>query len=269
MPHHDRDLRVSKRNAQFQQWEALLANRNKRQRAGEFLVQGVRPINLALEHSWPVRALIHDADRSLSDWAMGVIDRTATRHVAMAGELIAELSGKDEGAAELLAVVEMPPDDLSRVGVGPAFLGIVFDRPSSPGNIGTVIRAADAFGAGGVIITGHAADPYDPRAVRASTGSLFAVPVVRERGHVEVVAWAREAGLTVVGTDEDGTVNVADHDLTGPTLLVIGNETSGMSAGWQDSCDATVRIPISGAASSLNAAGAATVFLYEATRQRG
>jgi tRNA G18 (ribose-2'-O)-methylase SpoU len=263
------DLQVSKRNARFQQWEALLANRNKRQRAGEFLVQGVRPITLAVEHGWPIRALIHDADRSLSDWATGVIDRTATLHVAMAGELIAELSGKDDGAAELLAVVEMPPDDLSRIAVGPGFLGVVFDRPSSPGNIGTVIRAGDAFGAGGVIITGHAADPYDPRAVRASTGSLFALPVVRERGHVDVLAWAREAGLTVVGTDEDGTVNVADHDLTGPTLLVIGNETSGMSAGWRDSCDATVRIPISGSASSLNAASAATVFLYEAARQRG
>ena len=187
----------------------------------------------------------------------------------MSGELLAELSGKDDGAAELLAVVEMPQDDLTRIDVGPTFLGLVFDRPSSPGNIGTVIRAADAFGAGGVIVTGHAADPYDPRAVRASTGSLFALPVVRERSHVEVLSWARAAGLNVVGTDETGEVNLADHDLTGPTLLVIGNETSGMSAGWRESCDAIARIPISGSASSLNAAGAATVFLYEAARQRG
>ncbi len=260
---------ISKRNAQFQQWEALIANRNKRQRAGEFLVQGVRPINLALEHGWPVRALIHDADRDLSDWAAGIVRSVATDHVAMSGDLLAELSGKDEGSAELIAVVEMPPDDLSRIAVGPNFLGLVFDRPSSPGNIGTVIRAADAFGAGGVIITGHAADPYDPRAVRASTGSLFALPVVRERSHVEVLAWARGVGLRVVGTDESGKVNLADHDLTGPTLLVIGNETSGMSAGWRDACDAIARIPISGSASSLNAAGAATVFLYEAARQRG
>mgnify|MGYP001550839180 CR=1 FL=1 len=263
------DLQVSKRNARFQQWEALLTNRNKRQRAGEFLVQGVRPINLALEHGWPIRAMIHDADRSLSDWAAGVIDSTATLHVSMAGELIAELSGKDGGAVELIAVVEMPPDDLNRIVVGPSFLGVVFDRPSSPGNIGTVVRAADAFGAGGVIITGHAADPYDPRAVRASTGSLFALPVVRENSHVGVLAWARDAGLQIVGTDEDGAVDIAEHDLTGPTLLVIGNETSGLSAGWRESCDALIRIPISGSASSLNAAGAATVFLYEAARQRG
>lgn len=260
---------ISKRNAQFQQWEALIANRNKRQRAGEFLVQGVRPINLALEHGWPVRALIHDADRDLSDWASGIVRSIATDHVAMSSELLAELSGKEDGVAELVAVVEMPPDDLSRIAVAPNFLGLVFDRPSSPGNIGTVIRAADAFGAGAVIVTGHAADPYDPRAVRASTGSLFALPVVRERSHVEVLAWARDAGLNVVGTDETGDVEISAHDLTGPTLLVIGNETSGMSAGWRESCDAVARIPISGSASSLNAATAATVCLYEATRQRG
>lgn len=260
---------ISKRNAQFQQWEALIANRNKRQRAGEFLVQGVRPINLALEYGWPVRALIHDADRDLSDWASRIVRSVATDHVAMSSELLAELSGKDDGVAELLAVVEMPPDDLSRIEVGANFLGLVFDRPSSPGNIGTVIRAADAFGAGAVIVTGHAADPYDPRAVRAATGSLFALPVVRERSHVEVLAWARDAGLNVVGTDETGDVDIAARDLTGPTLLVIGNETSGMSAGWRESCDAVARIPISGSASSLNAATAATVFLYEAARQRG
>ena len=187
----------------------------------------------------------------------------------MSGELIAELSGKEDGGAELVAVVEMPADDLARISVGPEFLGLVFDRPSNPGNIGTVIRAADAFGAEAVIVTGHAADPYDPRAVRASTGSLFALPVVRERSHVEVLSWARAAGLAVVGTDETGAVGIAEHDLTGPTLLVIGNETSGMSAGWRESCDAVARIPITGSASSLNAAGAATVFLYEAARQRG
>jgi len=259
---------ISKRNAQFQQWESLISNRNKRQRAGEFLVQGVRPISQAIQHGWVVRALIHDADRELSDWANGVVSNTATEHVAMSAELLAELSGKEDGSAELVAVVEMPPDDLSRIPVGPGFLGLVFDRPSSPGNIGTVIRASDAFGAGAVIVTGHAADPYDPRAVRASTGSLFALPVTRERSHVEVVSWARGSGLNIVGTDESGDVEVSAHDLTGPTLFVIGNETAGMSTGWREACDTTVRIPISGSASSLNAASAATVFLYEAARQR-
>lgn len=267
------DLRISRPNARFQQWEALLRNRNKRQRAGEFLVQGVRPISLAIEHGWRINALIFDAERSLSPWAVRMLRHAAGERVAMATDLIRELGEKEHGAPELVAVVALPAEDLSRVPVTPAFLGVVFDRPSVPGNIGSIVRSVDAFGGAGLIITGHAADPYDPKAVRASTGSLFAVPTVRVRSHQDVLAWVhstRSAGfdLTIIGTDEDGAVDIADLDLTGPTLLVVGNETSGLSSGWRAGCDAIARIPMGGAASSLNAASAATVTLYEAARQR-
>jgi TrmH family RNA methyltransferase len=269
-------LRVSSRNARFQEWQALLGNRRKRRQAGAFVVQGVRPVTLALEHGWPVRALIYDSDRRLSRWAGSVLESPAAaraERVAMSGALLAELGEKDQDAPELIAVVAMPADDLGRIPVAAGFLAVAFDRPGSPGNIGTVIRSADAFGAAGVIVTGHGADPYDPRAVRASTGSLLAVPVVRAEGPADVLAWARSqraAGipLAVVGTDEHGPADVAACDLTGPTLVVIGNETSGLSEAWRNACDRIVRIPISGSASSLNAASAATVLLYEAARQR-
>jgi 23S rRNA (uridine2479-2'-O)-methyltransferase len=268
--------RVSSRNARFQEWQALLGNRRKRHQAGEFVVQGVRPITLALEHGWPVRALIYDADRPLSRWAGAALDSPAAARadrVAMSGELLAELGEKDADGPELVAVVAMPADDLARIPVDGGFLGVAFDRPSSPGNIGTVVRSADAFGAAGLIVTGHGADPYDPRAVRASTGSLFALPVVRADGPAGVLRWVeaqREAGvpLTVLGTDEEGEVDVAGRDLTGPTLVAIGNETSGLSESWRAGCDVIARIPITGSASSLNAASAATVLLYEAARQR-
>lgn len=266
-------LRITRPNAAFQQWQALLWNRNKRQRAGEFLVQGVRPITLAIEHGWTIRSIVFDADRSLSPWARDVLDRAGGERVAMAPELLRELSGKEDDVPELIAVVELPADDPARIPVGDDFLGVVFDRPTGPGNIGTMVRSVDAFGGAGLIVTGHAADPYDPKAVRASTGSLFAVPVVRLASHRDVLAWAegqRVAGrpITIVGTDEHGDADIDDLDLTGPTLLVIGNETAGLSAGWRDSCDVMARIPIGGAASSLNAASAATVTLYEAARQR-
>lgn len=266
-------LRISRPNARFQQWEALLRNRNKRQRAGAFLVQGVRPISLAVERGWPVWALIYDAERPLSRWAAGMLERAGAERVAMASELLRQLSGKEQEVPELVAVVALPADELSRISVGPSFLGVVFDRPTGPGNIGTMVRSVDAFGGAGLIVTGHAADPYDPKAVRASTGSLLAVPVVRVRSHREVLEWAqreRTAGrpLTVVGTDENAAADIPEVDLTGPTLVVIGNETSGLSAGWREGCDTMARIPIGGTASSLNAASAATVALYEATRQR-
>ena len=261
--------RISSRNARFQVWQASLTNRAKRQRAGEFLVQGVRPISVAVDNGWPVRTVITDASRPLSRWASELLQRLPdVERVAMAPELLAELGEKEE--AELLAVLELPPDDLERIGVGPDFLGVVFDRPTGPGNIGSIIRSADAFGADGVIVTGHAADIYDPKAVRATTGSLFAVPAVRAPSHREVLDWVRRSAvpIVVVGTDEHGSVDVFDFDLTQPVLLLIGNETNGLSAAWKESADQLVRIPITGSASSLNAANAATAVLYEVSRQR-
>ncbi|RKR91597.1 TrmH family RNA methyltransferase [Micromonospora pisi] len=266
-------LKITTRNASFQQWQALLTNRTKRQRAGEFLVQGVRPISLAVEHGWEIRALLHPYGQGLSRWARDLLDRVDSVRVVMTPDLMAELGGKDEESPELLAVVGLPEDRLDRLPAGPDSLVLVFDRPTTPGNIGTLVRSADAFGASGVVITGHAADPYDPKAVRASTGSLFAVPVVRAASHREVVDWVtglRGHGLPIeiVGTDEDGDLDVADYDLTGPRVVLVGNETNGLSTGWREVSDRTVRIPITGAASSLNAATAGTVVLYEAARQR-
>jgi len=266
-------LRVSARNARFQEWQALLGNRSKRQHAGEFLVQGVRPISLAARHGWQFRALIHDVDRPLSRWAQELLRDSGAVRVAMAPALLAELGEKDEGTPELVAVVAMPGDDLQRIEAGQDFLGVLLDRPASPGNIGSIIRSADALGAHGVIVTGHAADVYDPRCVRASTGSLFAVPVTRAPGHREVAAWvaarrARGCPVVLAAADERGDRVAFDFDFTQPTLLLVGNEGTGLSAAWRELSDVVVSIPMVGAASSLNAANAATVLLYEAARQR-
>jgi 23S rRNA (uridine2479-2'-O)-methyltransferase len=266
-------VKVTTRNAAFQQWQALLTNRGKRQRTGEFLVHGVRPITLAVQHGWEISALLYPDRRELSTWARGIFEETGATRVALAPELMHELGGKDETLPELLAVVRWPADRLERIPAHPGMLVVVFDRPASPGNIGTLVRSADAFGASGVIITGHAADPYDPKAVRASTGSLFALPVVRAASHRDVLDWAtglRGRGLQVqiAGTDEHGETEISCHDLTGPVIVVIGNETHGLSTAWRAVSDHILRIPITGTASSLNAASAATVVLYEAARQR-
>jgi 23S rRNA (uridine2479-2'-O)-methyltransferase len=118
------------------------------------------------------------------------------------------------------------------------------------------------------VVLGHAADPYDPKAVRASTGSLFALPVVRVDRPDALRRWATTAGARLVGTDEGGSISLPDADLRGPAVLVIGNETRGLSAALAALCDQVVSIPMAGSASSLNAAAAATVVLYEAARQR-
>ena len=263
--------RISSRNARFQQWQALLSSRRKRQQAGEFLVHGVRPITLAVRHDWPLHALLYDADRRLSRWAADTLRSVDGRQrIAVARELLAELGEKDEDSPELIAVAALPADDLGRVPSSADLRVLVFDRPSSPGNIGTLIRSADAFGATALIVTGHAADPYDPKSVRASTGSLFAVPVVRVASPASVRDWLRGTGIpaVIVGLDETGQADIGARDLTGPIVLVVGNETTGLSAAWKAECDVLLRIPMTGSASSLNAATAGTIALYETARQR-
>jgi tRNA G18 (ribose-2'-O)-methylase SpoU len=260
---------VTSRNATFQQWQALLTNRSKRHRSRSFLVQGVRPITMARRNGWPIEALLVRAG-ARSSWADDLLREASASAYEVAPELMAELGEKDEQAPELIAVVRIPPDDLDRIPAPANALLVALDRPASPGNLGTVIRSADALGAHGVLVTGHAADLYDPRTVRATTGSLFGLPAVRAEGPEAVVAWLARSRppLQIIGTAEDAPHELAGIDLTGPVLLVVGNETHGMSAAWTEHCDLLVRIPMAGTASSLNAAVSGSIALYEAARQR-
>lgn len=267
---------VSTRNATFQYWQTLLTNRTKRFRAGEVIVQGVRPIRLALEAGLDIRAVLIPRVTELSRWAADAISRAeaaGAERFLLEPDLLHELGEKEDETPELLLVVATPPDDLSRIPLGADALVVALDRPASPGNVGSVVRAVDALGGTGVVVTGHAADPYDPKAMRASTGSTLVTPTVRVPGIAPVREWidearARGTAVQVVGTDESGTVDVWDVDFTRPTIIVTGNEHSGMSAAWREASDVLARIPMTGHASSLNAANATTALLYEALRQR-
>lgn len=268
-----RAVKIHSENNDFQHAETLKRNRTKRQRSREFFVEGVRPINLALEHGWELRALLYSHERPLSDWAEGILRRSgAGVHYELPLRLMEKLSNKEE-SSELVALVGMPPDDPSRIPMDDALLVVVFDRPASPGNLGTLIRSCDALGAHGLVITGHAADVYSPECVSASTGSLFSLPVVRLPSHQELLPWFEtlQAGIghfQVVGTSAKADVDLAAHDFTLPTVLVVGNETWGLSAAYKDLCDVMARIPIGGSATSLNVACAASILLYEVDRQR-
>lgn len=266
--------RLQRRNALFQQWQALLTNRTKRTRSGEMLIQGVRPITHAIAHDVEIRALLSDGRERSSRWAAELLDDPPAPVVELPGELMAELGERDDGAPELLALAAVPADDLARLSPSPSGIVVVFDRPAGPGNIGSLARTVDALGGDGLVVTGHGADPWDPAAIRASTGSIFAVPVLRAPSHQEVMDWVarrRETGepWTVLGLDEAGGFELADADLTGPVMLVVGNETTGMSSRWQEACDRVAEIPMGGSASSLNASVAGSIALYEARRQRG
>jgi|SRR4051812_33883664 tRNA G18 (ribose-2'-O)-methylase SpoU len=262
--------RILSADAEFQLAVALLDNRKQRHRQRRFAVQSVAAIDAALVHGWALDSVWTPAGRELSAWARDVVAQ-APLHVELAPPLFAQLSGKDE-PGELVALVVLPAeDDLGRIPQTDAPLLVVCDRPSSPGNLGSIVRSADAFGADALLVTGHAADPYDPQAVRASLGALFAVPVIQLGSPAELVALLRSRwpALHIAGTSARADTAYADADLTGPVALAFGNEAAGLSAAWRDACDTLLSIPIRGVASSLNLAAAVAVVLAEASRQRG
>lgn len=250
----------------FQVLRSLLGNRAKRRRQGLAVVQGVRPIRIALEQGWEVDAFLTRAGRRLSTWAVDAMAARDSNRVEVAAELFDELAERDE-PGELLAVVRIRTAGLADVPLGDDLLVVACDRPTSPGNLGAVIRSADAFGAGAVVISGHGADPFDPQAVRASTGSVFAVPVVEVPGFGDVAAWASSAGARLVAADEAGAP-LAGAPLDGPVVVAVGNEGRGLGRAALQRCDTVVAIPMRGAASSLNVANAASIVLYEVDRRR-
>ena len=257
------------RDSEFQRFDTMKRNREKRAKQGLFFLEGVHPVEQAVKAGYEFSAVGVDASKRLSGWAEDMLKRANPAVVyRMKSELHAELSDRDEPceliclARQRAGLPDFPADPLS--------LYAVFDRPSSPGNLGTVFRSADAFGARCVITTGHAADFYDPQAIRASIGALFQKPHVNMDGCEQAVSYLRSLPdrPLIVGTSARGDALLHEVDMTGPVALIIGNETFGLSKAWKECCDVLAKIPIYGAASSLNAGSAATVCFYEVARQR-
>jgi tRNA G18 (ribose-2'-O)-methylase SpoU len=264
---------IGRRNSTYQVLQSLRANRQKRHSTRTFLVEGVLPITRARQHGWTFTALVYRHDGTPSSWARDVMERAdAPTHYALAPSLLAELSGKDE-PSELLAVISMPATGLERIPVSPDLFVAVVDRPSNPGNLGTLVRSCDALGVHGLIISGHAADIYDQTTISASRGAVFGVPIARVDSPGQVAAWVHHVRATIgkchtIGADERAGVEVTDCDLTHPTVVVFGNETRGLSHAYQQLCDRAARIPMVGAATSLNVSVAASIVFFEALRQR-
>lgn len=272
-PHQS--IPITTQNAIWQQLEALKTNRRKRTQTGTFFVEGVRAINLALRHGWIVDAWVHAPYDHLSDWASGLLKNNPAGHLYELSEpLMQALSNKGD-RSELCAVIRMRPQDIipSRQAMVP--LLALFDRPSNKGNLGNIMRTCDGFGLDGLAVTGHAVDPYDPETIAASMGSLFAVPFAHLADRTGIERYvdtlrANWPGFQVIGTSAHADLRLDEADFQLPTLMMIGNETVGLSRHAAGLCDQMVTIPMAASASatSFNVASAAAMMFYEANRQR-
>jgi 23S rRNA (uridine2479-2'-O)-methyltransferase len=264
---------TSPANPRIKQVRSIQAERKDRRESGLFFAEGVHALNAALRNGWRLHTLIYCPDAIRSQWARELIGRTdPTLHLPISETLQNQLSDR-ETASEIMALIQQRPDDLARIPLARHLLVLLLDRPRNPGNLGSAIRSVDALGAHGVIITGHAVDLYDPKTVRASMGSLFEVPVVRVNEHAMLEEWlaaarARLGRVQFISTSAHAEQTLADADLLLPSVIAIGSEESGVSNYFEGLADVFVSIPMWGLATSLNASVAASICLYEASRQR-
>jgi RNA methyltransferase, TrmH family len=245
----------------------LLSDRKHRRREGAFVVEGIQPVWQAVEAGADLEVLVVAPALLGSRTAELVAGREAagTRVARVTGELFARLSARD-GPSGLAAIVRARVPGLASLPLTPDAVFVALHEVGNPGNLGTIIRTADATGAAGVALVGPAADPFDPAAVKASMGALFAVPVARAADPAEFFAWAAGAGVSVITTSARAERSFWEAGYPRPLALLLGAEGAGLPDDVLAAGDAQVRIPMTGTADSLNLAVAAGLLLYQARK---
>lgn len=279
MRHHGkgekmREKEIFNKNNDFQKFEVLKTNRKKRYRYNEFLVEGVRSLNEAVKNNWKIKSFLYDKG-NLSDWARDMIARVQTDlNFCLTPDLMKELSGKED-TSELMAVIEMREDRLDTIMLSENPFIVLFDRPSNKGNLGTMIRSCDALGADMLILTGHSVDLYDTDVVVAAMGSFFNLPVIRISDNKMLFEYVNKLrtwypDFITVGTTAHNAKPIYTANLASPLMLMMGNETMGLNKSFKEYCDLLCTIPMSekSYATSFNVSCAASILMYEITRQR-
>jgi RNA methyltransferase, TrmH family len=236
---------------------------------GEFLVEGPQSVRAAAAGDTRGRltrlfltAAAAREDRALVDHALAAGVDVVLVPAAVLAELATTVT--PQGVVGVGALPALAPAEVLRA----AGFAVVLVDARDPGNVGTVLRTADAAGVQAVVLAGTCVDPRNAKAVRASAGSLFHVPVAREPDAGAAIAACRGAGLRVVGTAAGATTRHTEADLAAPTALLFGSEAHGLPREALAACDEIVAVPIYGRAESLNLAATVAVVAYEAARQR-
>ena len=245
-----------------------LTVKKSREESGAFLAEGLKLVIDAVELGWTIRTLVY----AKAAKGKPLVEQVAAKTVA-AGGLVLEVSEKviasitrRDNPQMVVGVFDQRWRQLRDVKPTTGETWVALDRVRDPGNLGTIIRTADAAGASGVILVGETTDPFSLETVRATMGSVFAVPVVKATPE-EFLAWKKTAGVSVVATHLAGAVDYRTIDYKKkPVVLLMGNEQSGLPDVLAKEADALARIPQAGRADSLNLAVATAVMLFEARR---
>lgn len=235
-------------------------------------VEGLRLCEEALASDLSIEAVIYSEELAHKDRAAGLIEKlveSATKSASVSEKLLASISYM-KAPQGIVVLAARPPDDekvfTARQPASP--LLVVLHEINNPVNVGAVLRTAEAAGVTGVIATANTADPFSPRALRGAMGSAFRVPIWNGPAFTDAINWCRSRKIQIVGAAADGSKLYTGVDWRDSSALIVGRESTGLSTVEIELADNVVRIPMQGAAESLNVAVATGVILYEAARQR-
>lgn len=247
-----------------------LAQKRHRDETGLFLVEGLKLVLNGLEAGWQLKTLV--VAKAALEGGNETLTRAVSRAVALgtdvleASNKVLEAITRRDNPQTAVGVFQKQLTPLAKFDLAAGHVAVALDRVRDPGNLGTILRTCDAAGAKAVILIGDCVDPFSLETVRATMGSIFAVPIIRVK-EADFLAWRAGFSGKLYGTHMAGTTDYREPDYgAAATLLMMGNEQSGLSSGLAESCDLLVRIPQAGRADSLNLAVATGVMLFEARR---
>lgn len=244
----------------------LLRRRTLREAERKFVIEGGRGILSALSSKTEIEAVYFE---QTDDALVGKVVSAASELGYRTYEVV---KGTMERVADtvapqsVMAVASFVDQGLDQLPLG-SFV-VVMAGVRDPGNAGTIIRSALASGASALIMCHHSVDLYNPKTVRSSAGALFNVPIAIVDSFSEVCDFLHSNNYQLIGTSSHSSASCWDSDLSGRIAIVVGNEASGLESGWTEMMDALVKIPIDERAESLNVAVAASIVMFEASRQR-
>ncbi|EYS90825.1 hypothetical protein X471_00958 [Bartonella bacilliformis str. Heidi Mejia] len=244
-----------------------LNKKKKRNQEGLFMAEGLKLVIDALNLGWTIQTLIF----SKSTRGNTTIENTAAHilanggYVIRASQKIMESITHRDNPQTVVGIFKQQWHPIETITESAKDVYIALDRVRDPGNLGTIIRTADAVGAKGVILIGETTDPFSPETVRATMGSIFSIPLYRFNENA-FLDWSTNFKGMIIGAHLQGAVDYRTIDFKGPIILLMGNEQQGLSNALANRCHQLARIPQNGHADSLNLAIATAIMLYEIRR---
>ena len=251
--------------------KALVRLRDRRERddTQTFAIEGFRELTRFLDADLSMKTLFVCPELFVGSNEPVLVDRCrgAGAEVIEVAEIPFRKASYRDRPEGLIAVADQFDTTLDRIPRAETPFILIAEAIEKPGNLGTMLRTADAAGVTGVIVADPTTDPFNPNVVRASLGTIFGVPL-SITDTPTAIAYLRTTGSNIVATTPDASTAHFEADLSGPVALVVGSEQYGLSSQWLEAADTKVVIPMPGTVDSLNAAMAAGIVLFEAVRQR-